>query len=92
MADVKAEVIAVRGTCNAELKEGDTFLIKGLIIVPQGNDKSCSVACASVVMNVGRLRLQEGPVYISCPDPGTGEGGNVLFKLSWLKDHAGDQH
>lgn len=92
MADVKAEVIAVRGTCNAELKEGDTFLIRGLNIVPQGNDKSCSVACASVVMNVGRLRLQEDPVYVSCPDPGTGEGGNVLFKLSLVKGDEDDQH
>jgi uncharacterized repeat protein (TIGR04076 family) len=92
VADVKAEVVTVRGTCNAELKEGDTFLIRGLNIVPQGNDKACSVAFASIMMNVGRLRLQDGPVHVSCPDAGMGEGGNVLFKLSLVKGHEDDQH
>lgn len=92
MADVKAEVIAVRGTCNAELKGGDSFLIRGLCIIPRGNAKACSVAFASIVMNVGRLRLQEDPICVCCPDPGTGEGGNVMFKLSWVKGHEDDQH
>lgn len=80
MADVKAEVVRVRGTCNARLEEGDSFLlVRGL---REGNDKACRTALASILMNVGRLKLQEGPIYVSCPDPGTGKGGNVIFKVS----------
>ena len=90
MKSVKAEVISVRGTCDAEFKEGDTFFIQGLHIVPQGSTKACNVAFASIVMNVGRLRLQRGPLYICCPDPGTGEGGNVMFELSWLEGYEDD--
>jgi uncharacterized repeat protein (TIGR04076 family) len=74
-------VVAVRGTCNAKLQQGDTFHLNGLRIVPQGNAKSCCVAWASIVANVGRLRFAPGPVYVSCPDPGTGAGGNVTFEL-----------
>lgn len=86
MAEVKAEVIRVRGVCNAELKEGDVFLLRGLRIIPQGNEKACQVAFASIIANSGRLKLLRGPIYISCPDPGTGEGGNVTFRISAVEE------
>ncbi len=86
MADVRVEVIRVRGVCNAELKKGDTFLVRGLRIVPQGNEKACQVAFGSIIANIGRLGLSRGPIYISCPDPGTGEGGNVVFRISMMEE------
>jgi uncharacterized repeat protein (TIGR04076 family) len=92
MSSVIVEVIAVKGTCNAELKPHDVFLLKNFRITPQGHNKACGVACASLVANVGRLKIQPGPVYVSCPDPGTGVGGNVLFELSWAEDDEDDQH
>lgn len=91
MAHVKAEVVRVRGTCNAALEESDTFLIGGLRVEPQGRDKVCSVAFATLVMNAGRLRLHDSPIYVCCPDPGTGEGGNVTFKLSFARGDEDDQ-
>ncbi len=84
MTAIKAEVVRVLGACNAELKEGDTFLLRGTQIIPQGGAKSCQVVFASLVMNAGRLRLQE-PVCVACTDPGTGEGGNVTIELSTVK-------
>ncbi len=78
----RVEVIAVRGgTCNARLEEGDTFAFEELRFVPQGHDKACYVAFASIVANLGRLKLQN-PIYVSCPDSGTGAGANVIFRLS----------
>jgi len=86
MAEVRVEVIRVRGVCNAGLEEGDSFLIKGLCIIPQGNEKACQVAFASIIANSGRLGVLKGPFYISCPDPGTGEGGNIIFRISAVEE------
>ncbi len=88
----KVEVVAVRGTCNAALEEGDIFLLEGFRIVPQNNEKACSIAFASIMASIGRLKLQEGPLYISCPDPNTGAGGNVIFKLSMVERHENNHH
>ncbi len=91
MAEIHLEVVRVQGTCNAALAVGDTFTFKDLRIEPHQHDKVCSVAYATIVANVGRLHVEGSPLYIACPDPGTGEGGNVLFKLSLVEDHATDQ-
>ena len=90
MAHVKAEAVKVRGHCNAALEEGDQFVVEGLRITPLCGDKSCTLAFASQTNNVGRLRLQHGPICVACPDPGTGEGGNVLFRLTLEADDAVD--
>ncbi|MDI7277621.1 MAG: hypothetical protein QME94_16710 [Anaerolineae bacterium] len=82
MTDAEVEVVAVTGRCNAGLKVGDRFVLKGVEIIPEGEASICQVAFATVVTNSGRLRLQEWPIYVSCPDPGTGEGGNVILKLA----------
>jgi uncharacterized repeat protein (TIGR04076 family) len=80
--EVQAEVVRVSGTCDAALQAGDSFLVSGTDIHPQCHDRTCASLCAVIVLNAGRLRLAEGPLYVSCPDPGTGEGGNVLVRLS----------
>jgi uncharacterized repeat protein (TIGR04076 family) len=90
VSKVIAQVVAVRGTCNAALKVQDVFILDGFYFIPQGHDRTCGVACASLVANVGRLKLKAGPVHISCPDPATGVGGNVLFELSLVETNADD--
>jgi len=82
MMSVNIKVVSVKGTCNAHLAPGDTFLLEEFRLTPQGHKKTCGVACASLVANFWRLKLQPRPIYVSCPDPGTGEGANVLFELS----------
>jgi hypothetical protein len=77
----RAKVIAVRGgTCNAQFEEGYTFTLEGLRLVPQGHDKACCVAFASIVANLGRLKLQN-PICVSCPDSGIGAGANVILSF-----------
>jgi uncharacterized repeat protein (TIGR04076 family) len=80
---ITVKVTAVRGICNAELKPGDLFLLEGLQITPQGHGRACFIAFASIIANVGRLKLQPQGLFISCPDPGTGQGGNVQFEVNW---------
>lgn len=84
---ITARVIAVRGTCNAELQPGDSFLLEGLRITPYEHDRTCMFACASLTANAGRLKLYPQGLCLSCPDPATGQGGNVLFELSWTEQH-----
>ena len=91
MSNVIAQVVAVKGTCNAALKVQDAFILDEFCFIPQGHNKTCGVACAALVANVGRLKFQTGPVYVSCPDPATGVGGNVLFELSMGETNANDQ-
>ena len=91
MANARAEVVRVCGICNAAFAEGDVFLVSGLRIGPHQHSKVCNVAFASIVANLGRLRVEGNPLYVSCPDPGTGDGGNVIFRLSWVESHADDQ-
>jgi uncharacterized repeat protein (TIGR04076 family) len=87
MADVKIKVAKICGRCNAALEIGDTFILRGYKISPLGNEKSCQVAWMSIINNVGRLRLNNGPIYVACPDPAMGEGGNVIFKLSVVEEN-----
>lgn len=79
MNTVTVDIVRVQSTCNAGLEEGAPFpLAKEQL----GEGRPlCRVALASIVMNVGRLGLLGDPIYISCPDPGTGAGGNVLFRI-----------
>jgi uncharacterized repeat protein (TIGR04076 family) len=86
MSEIAVKVVRVTGNCNARLEEGHTFLLKGLEIIPQEDAPSCQVAFASIVQNAGRLRLHGARIFVACPDPGTGEGGNVIFQLSMEED------
>jgi uncharacterized repeat protein (TIGR04076 family) len=89
---ITAKVTAVRGICNAELQLGDLFLLEGLQVTPQGHGRACFIAFASIEANVGRLKLQPKGLFISCPDPGTGQGGNVLFEVNWMDHHEHNQN
>jgi uncharacterized repeat protein (TIGR04076 family) len=82
MSDFEVEVVRVCGKCNAGLEVGDKFSLRGVEIIPQGHKRVCQVAFASIFLNVGRLRMHEDSIFVACPDPGTGEGGNVIFNLS----------
>ena len=87
----KIEVIAVRGNCNAGLAVGDTFLLHRWHIISGNADKMCCVAMASIVACASRWKLSEDATCVSCPDPGAGEGGNVLFRLHQEEGHANHQ-
>jgi hypothetical protein len=63
------------------LKSGDIFLVDRLQITSLGRNHICCIAIASLVANIGRLKIQQSPIYVTCPDPGVGLGGNVLFEL-----------
>lgn len=80
-------VVAVRGRCSAGLEAGDAFLLDGWRIASGNADRLCCVALASIVANASRGRTRDGTVYISCPDAGMGEGGNVIFALTSQCDH-----
>jgi len=86
------KVVAVRGRCNAGLQVGDTFVLDGWRIVSPNINKLCCVALASIVTNASRWKLQEGGLYMSCPDPAMGEGGNVIFELCSQEGHENHQH
>ena len=89
MSNIKIKVVRVDGNCTACLEPGDSFILRNWRITAQGHEKTCQVAFASIVQNASRPKTYGCPVYISCPDPGTGEGGNVLFKLEL---EANDDH
>jgi len=88
----RIKVVAVIGSCNAGFESGDTFHLDGLRIIPQNSEKICWVAFASIIANASRWKLQNGSGCISCPDPATGIGGNVIFELSPEEDYENHQH
>ena len=80
-------MVAVRGKCDAGLRVGDTFVLDGGRVISGNAARLCCVALASIVANASRRKLGEAGVYISCPDPATGEGGNVVFELRPQEEH-----
>ena len=88
----RIRVVAVRGRCNAGLEVGDSFVLDGWRLISDNAAKLCCVALASIIANASRSKLRKGGVYVSCPDPATGEGGNVIFELCPQEDHDSNQH
>lgn len=82
MTGIQVEVVKVQGYCQGKLEVGDLFRFSSLEIVPIGHQKSCCTAFLTLITNAGRLKLTNNPIFISCPDPGTGLGGNVIFQIS----------
>jgi hypothetical protein len=80
--EIKTEVIRLTGTCNADLQIGDTFLLRGADLVSQGHSHHCALLCGTIAANAGRLCLGMSPLYLSCQDPGGGDGGNVTVAVS----------
>lgn len=91
MSFATVEVIRIKGICNAKLRVGDRFHLKSVELIPQDHNRVCQYAFATIVSNVGRLRFGENPIFVSCLDPGTGEGGNVIFKLLLTENHGDDK-
>jgi uncharacterized repeat protein (TIGR04076 family) len=92
MSRCRVEVAAVRGTCNAGLVKGDRLDVDlDRLDLPEWRERSCCLAFASIVAGIGRLKLQPDPLFVACPDPGTGAGGNVIFELSLVDGHEDDQ-
>ena len=85
------EVARVEGTCNAGLSIGQRFCMSGTGLASDDGQELCRVALASISLNVGRLGLGKGPLYVSCPDPGTGSGGNVVFRVRSMGAKDNDQ-
>jgi uncharacterized repeat protein (TIGR04076 family) len=83
-----AAVVRVTGTCNAGYRVGDQVVIDldTACIDKEQSDQLCVFALGAVLANMGRIR-QGKQVLASCPDPATGLGGNVVFKI--LKEHHG---
>jgi len=78
----RAQVISKRGICNSGFLVGDMFQITDLLIVPENTTRVCRFAFASIVANCNRIKISNDSLCISCPDPATGAGGNVLFKIT----------
>ncbi len=88
--NVRVEVVRVTGRCDAGFRAGETFAFDGSRLVPErGEARDCPVVGALFGGNLGRLRLR-APLCLSCPDPGTGAGGNVLFRV-WIRSGEGVQ-
>ncbi len=77
-----AEVVKVSGKCYAAFQQGDAFAVADFNIIPLDHSRSCVLLCSTIIQNAGRLRFEKKPLFISCQDPGTGEGGNVMVKIS----------
>lgn len=84
MPDVRIEVVRIHGVCNANFHEGETFLYSGSQLIGAERGYDCLSAQGTIVTNLGRLKF-ENPIYLSCPDPGAGEGGNVTFHVSIIE-------
>jgi uncharacterized repeat protein (TIGR04076 family) len=86
MRRASAAVVKVTGTCNAGYRAGDRVVIDldTACIDKEQSDQLCVFALGAILANMGRIRQGE-QVLTSCPDPATGLGGNVVFKI--LKEH-----
>jgi len=87
-----ATVERVIGTCNARYRVGDKVLVNldDACIDKTQSDNLCIFALNSVLTNMSRIRSGE-QILASCPDPATGLGGNVVFKVvkeDWGNDSA----
>lgn len=77
-----ATVVQVVGTCNAGYKVGDRIIVNlDTACIDKGqSDNLCVFALSSILANACRIRREE-TALASCPDPATGIGGNVSFKV-----------
>jgi uncharacterized repeat protein (TIGR04076 family) len=83
-----ATVVRVTGTCNAGYRVGDQVVVDldTACIDKEQSGQLCVFALGAVLANMGRIRPGE-QALASCPDPATGLGGNVIFKI--LKEYHG---
>ena len=84
-----ATVVRVTGTCNAGYKLGDkvTVNLDNACISKEASHNLCIFAINAILANMSRTRTGEDTLA-SCPDPATGLGGNVIFKI--IKEESND--
>lgn len=77
-----ATVTCVTGTCNAGYQVGDKIIVNRdtACIDKEGSDHLCIFALGAILVNLCRIEPGE-KAFASCPDPATGQGGNVLFDI-----------
>ena len=82
MRRATATVVRVTGTCNAGYKLGDKVMVNldNACIDKKESDSLCIFAISAILANMSRTRNEE-EILASCPDPATGLGGNVIFKV-----------
>ena len=85
-----ATVVRVTGTCNAGYKIGDkvTVNLDSACINKEASHNLCIFAIKAILDNMSRIRRGE-ETLASCPDPATGLGGNVIFKI--IKEESNDE-
>lgn len=78
-----ATVVRVSGTCNAGYQVGDKVIVNldNACIVKEQSDSLCIFALSAILANMSRIRRGEQSLA-ACPDPATGLGGNVLFRVA----------
>jgi uncharacterized repeat protein (TIGR04076 family) len=83
MRRVIAEVVRVTGTCNAGYIVGDKVIVNldNACIDKEQSDNLCIYALSAILANLARIRGDENALA-SCPDPATGHGGNVIFRIT----------
>jgi len=77
-----ATVVRVSGHCSAGYKSGDKIIVNlnNACIDKEQSDNLCIFALNAILANMARIRRGE-ETLASCPDPATGLGGNVIFRV-----------
>ena len=90
MRHAVAEVVRLKGTCNAGYRSGDKVVVNldNACIDKKQSDSLCIFALNAILANMSRIRQQD-TILASCPDPGTGLGGNVIFQI--VKEECADE-
>lgn len=85
-----ATVVRVTGTCNAGYRLGDKVIVNldKACIDKEQSDNLCVFALSAILGNMCRIRRGE-ETLASCPDPATGLGGNVIFRV--VKEECNDE-
>lgn len=77
-----ATVTRVSGSCIAGYEAGDRIVVNhdDACIDKERSRKLCIWALNAILANMCRIRPGETAIA-SCPDPATGLGGNVIFRV-----------
>ena len=85
-----ATVVRVTGTCNAGYEVDDKIIVdlNNACIDKKESGNLCMLALSAILAKMSRIRRGE-ETLASCPDPATGLGGNVIFKI--VKEEFNDE-
>jgi len=77
-----ATVVRVMGTCNAGYEVGERIVVNldTACVDKEQSGNLCIYALSAILANMSRIRVGE-TCLASCPDPATGLGGHVVFKV-----------